>query len=168
MRRFIPLLLLVLPALAQTYVFHTPIPMDRVQGVFAMQGAGGVDVGLGPSARVGGFLDLWDYRGRFAMSTVAEEVPSPAVGLCYAATLDYLGWYLRNETTYRIRYGAGGGARLCILRGTSGATIRRLLPLAEGLASLQYRVVPNVVGDISLSLGWPEGLGAAVAFGFAF
>lgn len=160
--------LLTLPALAQTHVFHTPIPMDRVQGVFAMQGAGALDFGLDPAARAGGFLDLWDYRGRFAMSAVSLSSPTPAAGLCYTAALDYLGWTLTRETTYRIRYGGGGGGQLCYLRDSLGQEIRRLLPVVEGLTSLQYRVFPNVVGDVSLSLGWPEGVGAAVAFGFAF
>ncbi len=142
--------------------------MDRVQGVFAMQGAGAIDFGLEPIARAGGFLDLWDYRGRFAMSVVSVTGSNPAAGLCYTAAVDYLGWTLVSETTYRIRYGAGGGAQLCLLRDSHGAEIRRLWPLLEGVASLQYRVFPNVVGDVSLSAGWPEGLGAAVAFGFAF
>ncbi|WP_457634324.1 hypothetical protein [Oceanithermus desulfurans] len=168
MRRLVFLLFLGLPALAQTHVFHTPLPMDRVQGVFAMQGAGAVDFGLDPAARAGGFLDLWTYRGRFAMSAVSLSSPAPAAGLCYTAALDYLGWTLVRETTFRIRYGAGGGAQLCRLRDVHGAELRRLWPLVEGVASLQYRIFPNVVGDVSLSAGWPEGLGAAVAFGFAF
>ncbi|ADR37477.1 hypothetical protein Ocepr_2026 [Oceanithermus profundus DSM 14977] len=168
MRPLVFVLLLGLPALAQTHVFHTPIPMDRVQGVFAMQGAGALDFGLDPAARAGGFLDLWAYRGRFAMSAVSVSSPIPAAGLCYTAALDYLGWTLVNETTYRIRYGAGGGAQLCRLRDVHGTELRQFRPLVEGVASLQYRVFPNVVGDVSLSAGWPEGLGAAVAFGFAF
>lgn len=168
MRRILVFLALAVPALAQTHVFHAPIPMDRVQGVFAMQGAGAVDFGLSPTARAGGFLDLWDYRGRFAMSAVSVTDPRPAVGLCYTAAVDYLGWTLVRETTYRIRYGAGGGGQLCLLRDGRGTELRRLWPLVEGVASLQYRVFPNVVGDVSLSAGWPEGLGAAVAFGFAF
>ncbi|GEM_PF-4908823 len=168
MRWFVLATLLSLPALAQTHVFHTPIPMDRVQGVFAMQAAGALDFGLDPAARAGGFLDLWDYRGRFAMSAVSLSSPTPAAGLCYTAALDYLGWTLTRETTYRIRYGAGGGAQLCRLRDVHGAELRQFRPLVEAVASLQYRVFPNVVGDVSLSLGWPEGLGAAVAFGFAF
>jgi hypothetical protein len=162
------LMLLMVPALAQTHVFHTPIPMDRVQGVFAMQGAGSVDFGLTPVARVGGFLDLWEWRGRLSMSAVAVTTPNPAAGLCYTAAVDYLAWTFARETTYRIRYGGGGGAQLCLLRDARGTQIRRLWPLVEGVASLQYRVFPNVVGDVSVSAGWPEGLGAAVAFGFAF
>lgn len=169
MRRLAVLLVLAATVtFAQTHVFHTPIPMDRVQGVFAMQGAGALDFGLDPAVHVGGFLDLWDYRGRFAMSAVALSNPTPAAGLCYTVALDYLGWALTRETTYRIRYGAGGGAQLCLLRDVHGTELRQFRPLVEGVASLQYRVFPNVVGDVSLSLGWPEGLGAAVAFGFAF
>ncbi|WP_457629134.1 hypothetical protein [Oceanithermus sp.] len=168
MRRFAFVLWLVLPVLAQTHVFHTPIPMDEVQGVFAMQGAGAIDFGLNPVARAGGFLDLWEYRGRFDMSLVATQGSNPAVGVCYTAAVDYLGWTLHASTTYRIRYGAGGGGQLCYLRDSLGQEIRRLLPVVEGLASLQYRVFPNVVGDITISGGWPEGMGASVGFGFAF
>ncbi|WP_457638526.1 hypothetical protein [Oceanithermus sp.] len=169
MKRFLlPVLLLAAPALAQTYVFHTPLPMDQVQGVFALQGSGSIDFGLSPVARAGGFLDLWEYRGRISMSAVSVKGSNPAFGVCYAGAGDYLGWTFRSETTYRIRYGAGAGAQLCYLRDSLGNEFVRFLPLFEGLASLQYRVVPNVVGDITLSAGWPEGLGASVSFGFAF
>jgi len=58
--------------------------------------------------------------------------------------------------------------QVCYFRDSLGNEYSRILPLVEGLASLQYRVFPNVVGDITLSVGWPEGLSAAVAFGFAF
>ena len=155
-------------ARGQTYVFHEPLPMDRVEGVFAMQGAGAVDFSLTPVARMGGLLDLWDYRGRFSMSVAHRTDPTPAAGLCYTAAVDYLGWSYVRQTTYRIRYGAGGGGQLCMLRDAHGRELRIVRPLVEGLVSLQYRVVPNVVGDVTLSAGWPEGLGASVGFGFAF
>ncbi|WP_457630385.1 hypothetical protein [Oceanithermus sp.] len=159
---------LFLLASAQTYVFHTPIPMDRVQGVFAMQAAGAIDFGLAPVARLGGFLDLWEYRGRVSMSAVSIKGSNPAVGICYAGVGDYLGWTYRSETTYRLRYGLGGGAQLCYFHDSLGGEFSRIWPLVEGLGSLQYRIFPNVVGDITVSAGWPEGLGAAVSFGFAF
>lgn len=168
MQRAVLLLILFLPVLAQTHVFHTPIPMDWAQGVFAMQGTGSIDFGLAPVARVGGFLDLWEYRGRVSMSAVSVKGSNPAVGICYAAAGDYLGWSYRSETTYRLRYGAGGGVQLCYFHDSLGNEYSRVLPLIEGLASLQYRVFPNVIGDITLSAGWPEGVGASVSFGFAF
>ncbi len=168
MRRLLVLLAFTLPAFAQTYVFHTPIPMDQVQGVFAMQGSGAIDASLNPTMRAGGFLDLWQYRGRVTMSAITTAGSNPAAGVCYTGAADYLGWTFKSETTYRIRYGAGGGLQLCYLRDSLGHDNTRLWPLLEGLASLQFRVVPNIVGDITLSAGWPEGVSAAVAFGFAF
>ena len=168
MRFFAWFLWMALPALAQTHVFHTPIPMDRIQGVFAMQGAGSIDFGLNPAGRIGGFLDFWEFRGRVAMSAATVGGSNPAVGICYAGVGDYLGWTYRSETTYRLRYGAGGGVQICYFRDRLGADYNRVQPLFEGLASLQYRVFPNVVGDITLSAGWPEGFSAAVAFGFGF
>ena len=160
--------LLSLPAFAQTHVFHTPIPMDEVQGVFALQGNGSIDFNLSPLMRVGGFLDLWRYRGRLSASTVSGGGANPFVGVCYAAVGDYMGWTFKDETTYRIRYGAGGGLQLCYLRDSLGHDTTRVLPVFEGLASLQFRVVPNILGDVSVSGGWPEGIGASVSFGFGF
>ena len=142
--------------------------MDQVQGVFAMQGTGSIDFELLPTVRFGGFLDLWEYRGRVSMSAVSIKDSNPAVGVCYSGVGDYLGWTYRSETTYRLRYGLGGGVQLCYFRNSLGSEYKRIWPLFEGLGSLQYRVFPNVVGDITLSAGWPEGVSASVSFGFAF
>ncbi len=178
MRRYLAFLLLLFgPALAsgnpdgdgtlvvinQTHVFHTPIPMTEIVGSLGVQGIGGI--GLDPSgyAELGGFVEYREWRGRMAATGSLGRAGGK---LCYTGAVDWLGYTYEARISYRIRLGGGGGLRVCHPVGkTEELTV---LPLFEGVANLQLRVVPNVIADVSLMAGFPHGLGAAVGFALAY
>ncbi len=146
----------------QTHIFHAPIPMTRVVGALGGSVLGGLDPGLATTLKAGGFLDYRDYRLRM---NAAAAVGLSGARLCYAGALDWFRFPLEAAATYRLRAGGGAGLRLCYPAGGGGIEVR---PLIEGILNLQFQVIPNVIGDVSFSLGYPEGLLGSVGFALAF
>ena len=147
----------------QTHVFHTPIAMTEIVGSLGFQGRGGLGFDLSPHAEIGGFVEYREWRMRMAASGALGLKGSR---ICYSGALDWLGYIFEAKTTYRIRLGGGGGARLCYPVGDTQNL--EVLPLVEALANLQLRVIPNVIAELSLTFGFPEGLGGAVGFALAY
>ena len=147
----------------QTHVFHTPLAMTELTGALGVQGIGGFGLDVSTYAEIGGFLDYREYRARMAAT---GSIGLSGSQICYSGALDWLGYLFEAETTYRIRLGAGGGLRICYPVGEEQKV--RVLPLFEGVANLQLRVVPNVIADVTLTAGFPHGLAGAVGFAFAY
>jgi len=147
----------------QTHVFHTPIPMTEVVGSLGIQGLGGIGLDLSSYGEIGGFVEYREWRGRMAAT---GSLGLSGGQICYTGALDWLGYTYEAQVTYRIRFGGGGGLRICYPVGEEQNL--EVLPLLEGVANLQLRVVPNVIADVSLMAGFPHGLGGAVGFAFAY
>ena len=147
----------------QTHVFHTPLGMDQVVGSLGVQGLGGLGFDLGPRFAVGGYLEYRDWRVRLSASGAASLSGG---GVCYSGVVDWFGLPYEIRTTYRIRLGAGGGLSVCYPLAGGGAAM--VQPSVEGAANLQFRVIPNVIADVTFTLGFPEGLGGAVGFALAY
>jgi len=185
MRSFVVVLgLLLLPALAeeggkarfrllfeeppvvvvnQTHVFHTPLGMDEVVGTLGVVGVGGIGLDLATHLELGGFLEYREWRLRTSASGALSLGGS---SVCYTGALDWLGYPYETKTTYRIRFGGGGGLSICYP--LSGGETIRLRPLVEGVANLQFRVIPNVIADVTLLAGFPAGVGGAVGSALAY
>ena len=147
----------------QTHVLHTPIPMTETVGSLGIQGLGGIDLGLNTHGELGGFVEYQEWRGRMA---ARGSLGINGGEICYTGVLDWLGYTYEVKTTYRIRFGGGGGFQFCYPIGKEEDF--ELLPLVEGVANLQLRVLPNVIADVSLMAGFPQGVGGAVGFAFAY
>lgn len=147
----------------QTHVFHAPLGMEEVVGALGVVGVGGIGLDLATHFELGGFLEYREWRLR----TSASGALSLGGGLvCYTGVLDWLGYPYEVRTTYRIRFGGGGGLSICYP--VSGGEEIRLRPLVEGVANLQFRVIPNVIADVTLLAGFPHGVGGAVGFALAY
>jgi len=133
--------------------------MTEVVGALGVQGLGGLGTDLAPFAEVGGFLEYREWRLRMAATGSAGGE------LCYTGALNWLGHVLEAKTTYRLRAGGGGGLRLCYP--LAGEEVKAA-PIVEGVLNLQFQVIPNVIADVSLALGYPYGVGGAVGFALAY
>jgi len=148
---------------SQTHVFHAPLGMDQVVGSLGMEGFGGLGFDLAPRFAVGGYLEYRNWRVRLAVSGAASL---SGAGACYAGAIDWFGFPYEVRTTYRIRFGAGGGLSVCYPLAGGGAAV--VQPAVEGVANLQFRVIPNVIADVTFVAGFPTGLGGAVGFALAY
>ncbi len=146
-----------------THVFHTPLAMGEVTGALGVVGIGGLGLDLTTHAQLGGFLDYRAWRLWMAASGTLSLSGS---SVCYSGGLDWLGYAYETRTTYRIRLGGGGGLSICYP--VSGGEEIAVRPAIEGVANLQFRVIPNVIADVSLKAGFPFGLGGAVGFALAY
>ena len=146
----------------QTHVFHQPIAMTEVVGALGVQSLGGITLDGTTTGRVGGFLEHRDLRFRMSVS---GGVGSFGSEVCYTGVLDYLGYYLEKGRTYRIRYGIGGGGRVCYPLSGDPA---HGMPVVELVGDLEFQVIPNVIADVSVMAGVPEGVMGAVGFALAY
>jgi len=146
-----------------THVFHTPLSMDEVTGALGVVGIGGLGLDLATHFELGGFLEYREWRLWMAASGALSLSGS---SVCYTGGLDWLGYPYETRTTYRIRFGGGGGLSICYP--VSGGDEVVLRPAVEGVANLQFRVIPNVIADVSLKAGFPFGVGGAVGFALAY
>ena len=146
-----------------THVFHAPLAMDQVTGSLGVVGIGGLGTDLAPHFELGGFLEYREWRLWMAAS---GALSLSGGSVCYLGLLDWLGYAYEARTTYRIRLGGGGGLSVCYPVGGGDAIALR--PAVEGLANLQFRVIPNVIADVTLRAGLPFGVGGSVGFALAY
>jgi len=148
----------------QTHVFHTPLAMTEIVGSLGVQSLGGIGLDLSTYAEIGGYVEYHEWRGRMAAT---GSLGLSGGHVCYTGALDWLGYTYEAEITYRIRFGGGGGIRVCYPVSDEKKDFK-VLPLVEGVANLQLRVVPNVIADVTLMAGFPNGVGGAVGFALAY